>query len=189
MSGRAPRQRGDEAAAGVEWIALADIMRAHGVAGELRLRVYNSDSEVLLEAERVLVRDHEGNARVMAIEGMRGADRGHLLAKLEGVDDRDAADLLRGGVICAERAAFAPLDEGEFYVCDLVGARLIGPEGELGTIEELRSYPTTDVLLVRPATGALGPVEIPLVDDFVDRIDVDQKVVVVRSAALQFFEP
>jgi 16S rRNA processing protein RimM len=90
--------------------------------------------------------------------------------------------------VCAERAAFAPLEEGEFYVCDLVGARLVGPEGELGTIEELRSYPTTDVLLVRPNQRAAGPVEIPLLDDFVDRVDVGQKVVVVRSATLQFFE-
>jgi len=188
MSGGAPRQRGEEAARG-EWIALADIMRAHGVAGELRLRVYNADSEVLLTAEKVLVRDRDGRERLIAVEWMRGADAGHLLAKLDGVDDRDAADLLRGGVVSADRAEFAPLDEGEFYACDLVGARLLGPEGDLGTVEELRSYPSTDVLLVRPKSSAQGPVEIPLVDDFVERVDVGQKVVLLRSAALQFFEP
>ncbi|HEY3592686.1 MAG TPA: ribosome maturation factor RimM [Polyangiaceae bacterium] len=177
------------------WVALADIMRPHGVAGELRLRLYNADSDVLVDAKRLMVRDGEGREREMAVEWMRSADRGHLLAKLKGIDTRDDADTLRGGVISARRREFAPLDEGEFYACDLVGARLMGPDGELGIVEELRSYPSTDVLLVRPARidpekpeRRLPQVEIPLVDDYVVSVDIEGKQIIVRGEALQFFE-
>jgi 16S rRNA processing protein RimM len=190
MAGETPRRPGKKAAPGTDWVALADVMRPHGVAGELRLRMYNADSDVLVSADEVLVRDGAGGERVMVVQWMRPADHGHLLAKLEGVDDRDDADAFRTSVVCAKRSAFAPLEEGEFYACDLVGARLVGPEGDLGVVEELRTYPSTDVLLVRPEPASkLGTVEIPLVDDYVDSVDVERKVVLVRSAALQFFQP
>jgi 16S rRNA processing protein RimM len=170
------------------WVALADIMRPHGVRGELRLRLHNAESELLVSAPEVLVQSTAFAPRKMIVESMRPASPGHLLAKLEGIDSRDQADPLRGAVVCLERSEFAPLDEGEFYACDVVGARLVGPEGELGTVEELRSYPTTDVLLVRLEKGPSELVEIPLVDDFVDRVDTERKLVFVRSAALQFLE-
>ena len=54
-------------------------------------------------------------------------------------------------------------------------------------MEALQSYPSADVLLVRSEKDKKR-VEIPLVDDFVDRVDVARKMILVRSAALQFFE-
>jgi 16S rRNA processing protein RimM len=110
----------------------------------------------------------------MELESIRGADAGFLLAKFRGVDDRDAAELLRGAAVCVDRSRFPPLDEGEFYVCDVIGARLVGPSGELGVVEDFISYPSTEVLVVRLEGGAAqGKIELPLVEDFVERVEAD----------------
>jgi 16S rRNA processing protein RimM len=172
----------------VRWIPLAEVARPHGVWGEVRLKIYNSDSELLLEQSEVLVRLPNEKERLMQFESIRGADQGFLLAKFRGVDSRDAADLLRGASICVERHRFPPLEEGEFYVCDVIGARLVGPAGEIGVIQDFVTYPTADVLVVRLGSGtgrAGSTVELPLIDDFVDSVGDE---VVLRSAGVEWIE-
>jgi 16S rRNA processing protein RimM len=168
----------------VRWVALAEVSRPHGVRGELRVKMYNSDSELLPSMPEVLVRKRDGVERTIRLESVRGADEGHFLAKLEGVDDRDAAESFRGAQLCVRRDAFPPTEEGEFYACDVVGARLYGPDGELGIVEDLTSYPTTDVLVARLSGGMRC--EIPLVDDYIGAIDVGARQVRLTSAALDF---
>lgn len=168
----------------VRWVALAEVTRPHGVRGELRVKMYNSDSELLPSLPDVLVRKSDGVERTIRLESVRGADEGHLLAKLEGVNDRDAADTFRGAQLCVRRDAFPPLEDGEFYACDVVGARLYGPDGELGIVEDLQTYPTADVLVGRLSGGTRC--EIPLIDDYIEYIDTAARQVRLKSAALDF---
>src|SRR5689334_12669314 len=170
--------------ADVRWVALAEIARPHGVRGEVRVKMYNSDSELLPSLPEVLVRKLDGVERNVRLESVRGADAGYFLAKLEGVDDRDAAESFRGAQLCVRRDAFPPLEEGEFYACDIVGARLYGPDGELGIVEDLATYPTADVLVGRLSGGTRC--EIPLLDDYIDEIDMEARHVRLTSAALDF---
>ena len=134
------------------WVPLAEVARPHGVWGEVRLKVYNSDSDLLFSQTEVLVQAPDRKDAMMQLESVRGADTGYLLAKFRGVDGRDAADHLRGAAVCVERDRFPELDEGEFYVCDVIGARLVGPRGgssnghPLGEVADFVSYPSADVL-------------------------------------------
>jgi len=165
-------------------VALAEVARPHGVRGEVRVKMYNSDSELLPSLPEVLVRRPDGAEKTIQLQSVRGADAGYLLAKLEGVDDRDSAESFRGAQLCARRDAFPPLEEGEFYACDVVGARLFGPDGELGIVEDLMTYPTADVLVGRLSGGTRC--EIPLVEDYIAEIDVAARHVRLTSAALDF---
>jgi 16S rRNA processing protein RimM len=170
--------------ADIRWVPLAEVARPHGVRGEVRVKMYNSDSELLPSLSEVLVRRRDGAERTIRLQSVRGADAGYLLAKLEGVDDRDAAESFRGAELCVRRDAFPPLEEGEFYACDVVGARLYGPDGELGIVEDLASYPTADVLIGRLSGGTRC--EIPLVEDYIAEIDTAARQVRLTSAALDF---
>jgi 16S rRNA processing protein RimM len=168
------------------WVALAEVARPHGVRGELRLKVYNLESDALLEQDAVLVRPRDSKApkeREMAVEHARRATEAVLL-KLKGVDDRDAADALRGALVCVRRDRFAPLEEDEFYVADIVGARVRVRTGEseapLGVVKELRSYPSVEVLVVAADDGGKDW-EIPLVSPFVEKVDAEARLVVVGS--------
>jgi 16S rRNA processing protein RimM len=167
-------------------VALADVTRAHGVRGEVRLRLYNSDSELLPSQREVLLRVGASTEKMIVVESMRGADAGHLIAKFGGVDDRDQADLLRGAEVCVPREKFPPLEEGEFYVCDVIGARVVGPGGELGQVADLINYPSADTLAVKTIWPEVGTVELPLLDDFIERVDAEHGEIQVKGAAVDF---
>jgi 16S rRNA processing protein RimM len=169
---------------------LADVMRAHGVRGEVRLRPFQRDSDLLLDVGEVLARlpeasrasfsGEERRDRVLRVEGARRANDA-ILMKLEGIDDRDGADELRGAVLCVRRADFPPLEEGEFYACDVVGAKVVLHDGaEVGSVRELKTYPTVEVLVV-DATDGGGPLEVPLVDAFIAGVDVERGMVTLRT--------
>ena len=163
---------------------LAEVMRPHGVRGELRLRPYNRDSDLLLELDDVCVRFPDGKEEEVSVDGARRANDAILL-KLHSVDDRDRADELRGALICALRTDFPPLDPGEFYACDLEGALVVVDEGdgqgrELGRVRALRSYPSTDVLEVDAGDGG-RPWEVPLVDAVVRSVDVEAHLITLGT--------
>lgn len=146
------------------WIPLAEVARPHGVRGELRLRVYNRDSDLLLDCEEVLLRTADGAERPARLEGARWSDQA-LLVLLEGTTSRNDAELLRGAVLSVRRSAFPPLEDGEFYACDVEGATVVLEGGEvLGTVRELVSFPSVEALVVE---GPRGTWEIPLLEGFV----------------------
>ena len=166
------------------WVPLAEVMRPHGVRGEMRLRPFNRDSDVLLDVEEVLVRFPEGDEQEVSVDGARRANDAILL-KLHSVDDRDRADELRGALICVQRGSLPPLEAGEFYACDIEGARVVVRDGEgeprhLGRVKELRGYPSVDVLVVEAADGGL-PWEVPVVDAFVQHVDAAAGVVTLST--------
>ena len=157
------------------WVPLAEVARPHGVRGELRLRLYNRDSDLLLEQDEVLIRFPDGEEQEVSVDGARRADDA-ILMKLHSVDDRNRAEELRSAIVCVRRGAFpAPLP-GEFYACDIEGARVVvdeegAAERELGRVTAMRAYPANDVLEVAASDGG-RPWEVPLVDAVVRSVDV-----------------
>ena len=162
------------------YIAIAEIARPHGVQGELRLKVYNPDSDLLKQKPRVRLRLSDGTTRDVSIVSAREANKA-LLVRLAGVDDRDAGEALRNAEICVQRASFPPLEEGEFYACDVEGARAVmrASGEEIGHVAGLASYPTCDVLLIERAAG--GRLEVPLLDPYVGSVDVERGVVEILT--------
>jgi 16S rRNA processing protein RimM len=161
------------------WVPLAEVARPHGVHGEVRLKVFNQDSDVLLEQDDVLLRLPGGEEHEVSVDRARRADQA-ILMKLYSVDDRDRADEIRGALVCVRRGDFPELDSGEFYACDVFGAAVSHDGKEIGTVRDLRSYPTVDVLVVRAADGGKD-YEVPLVEAIVERVDVEAETVVLKT--------
>jgi 16S rRNA processing protein RimM len=165
-----------------DWVPLAAVGRPHGVRGELRAHPFSEGSTLLLDLDEVRVRftagERIGEEHDVSIDGARGGNDAILL-KLHGVDDRDAADGLKGALLCAKRGDFPALDDGEFYACDIEGSEVVDVEGaHVGRVKELRSYPSVDVLAIDSARGRL---EVPLVDAYVAAVDVEAGRVVLRT--------
>jgi 16S rRNA processing protein RimM len=166
-----------------EWVPLAEVARPHGVQGELRLRVFNSDSALLLTVDEVQLRFPNGEAHEVSVDAARRASDA-ILMKLHSVDDRDRADGLRGAIISVQRKQFPKLEDGEFYACDVIGANVVraeDPSVMLGVVLDYRSYPSVDTFAVRLASGEL---EIPVVETFIAEVDVAGGRVLVRALEL-----
>jgi 16S rRNA processing protein RimM len=165
-------------------VPLAEVARPHGVRGELRLRLYNRESDLLLGLDEVLLQLPDGEAHEVSVDAARRANDA-VLMKLHSVDDRDQADALRGAVVCARRGDFPPVAPGEFYACDIEGARVVVDDGktpprEIGRVRSVRSYPASEVLEVEDATGG-RPWEVPLVEGVVRAVDVEGGVVTLST--------
>lgn len=169
---------------GPELVAIGEVARPHGVRGELKIKLYNPSSELLLEIDRVVLEHTDGDREIAEIATARPMPEGVLL-RIVGCEGRDEADALRGTKLLVPRDAFPPLEEGEFYVTDLEGAVVVDAAGEIGRVETLLSYPSCDVLVVTTPEGRL---EIPLVDAFVARVDAAAKRVEIRDRALLLAE-
>jgi 16S rRNA processing protein RimM len=163
----APRERG--------LVAVAEVARPHGIAGELRLKIYNPGSDLLRKRPPVLLRLPDGTERPAHLTAAREADKA-LLVRIEGVDDRDAAEALRGAEVCVPRASLPPPEEGEFYAWDLEGASVVLAAGEaVGKVVELLTYPTCEVLVVTRTDGSR--LEVPILAAYVNRIDAASGIV------------
>jgi len=144
-------------------------MRAHGLKGELLLKPFNPDSTLLLSMDEVLLKSRTGAISTHKVENAR-MHSGHVLLTLEGVLDRDHGDTLRGNLVCVTRAALPPLEEGEYYLVDLVGLEARDAAGKpIGKVIEVIEYPSANCLAVECEDGVR---EVPNIERYVLEVDV-----------------
>lgn len=167
-----------------ESIELGRISRPHGLRGEIEVRLHWPESTALLEAENVVLSapraaDAEGEQRAYRVRYARATPKGVLLC-LHDVADRDAAEALKGWTVSLPRTVMPPLGPGEYYLCDTLGADVLGPDGApIGKVVDLRLYPSVDALLIERADGS--QTELPLVDPYLREVDVATKTIVLAS--------
>jgi len=129
-------------------IALAAIAGAHGVRGEVRLKLFSEKAESLARHRHLIVGGAE--RRLLSIrEGSNGA-----VAHFEGISDRSAAEAIRGALVEVERSELPPLEEGEYYHADLVGMAAVDGSGNaLGTVVSVENYGAGDLLEIELDDG------------------------------------
>jgi len=127
-------------------IALAAVAGAHGVKGELRLKLFSDSAESLAAHEKLFVGGSE--RRLLSIR-----DSGKTaVARIEGVADRSAAEGLRGSLVEVDRSALPPLEQGEYYYADLIGIPAVDRQGnEVGTVVAVENYGAGDLLEIEAA--------------------------------------
>ena len=159
-----------------ELIELAAVVRAHGLSGELVLKPFNPDSDLLGSLRDIVLRSPAGELRSYEVTSRRGGGDNQLLG-LRGISDRDQAEALRGSVVCVPRASLPELEEGEYYLVDLVGLSVRTPDGDtIGHVEDVLEYPSVEALVV--ITHGIVR-EVPNLDRYVPSIDVQGGFVVV----------
>lgn len=160
-------------------VVIGEILRAHGVRGAMRVRPTGATVEGLRRGEVVTLVPREGAARPATVAAVSA---GPILF-LEGIEDREAADALRGARIeVPESRLPAPEAPDEFYVRDLVDCEVLLDGVPVGTVAEVHSRPANDVLEVR-RDGA-DPLLLPFTHDAVREIDLAARRIVVRADLL-----
>jgi 16S rRNA processing protein RimM len=163
-----------ESEAGLE---VGRVSKAHGIAGELRIVPHWESSDALERVTQIWLTAN-GVRRTFEIERARAVPRAYLV-KLRGVDDRNAAEALHGATVSVARSVLPPLEPGEYYLIDLVGAKVSGPDGEIGEVTGIVSHPTVDVVVLRLADGSSA--EQPLSEPWLQSVDVAQRRIVLSS--------
>ncbi len=158
-------------------IPVGTVVKSHGLAGEVKVRLQLSDIDVLRSLPILTGEFPDGRIQPLELERVRPHGRGVRLA-FKGIRSRSAADDLRGLMLSVERSALLPLADGEYFLGDLVGYAVVTEEGRaLGEVQEVWDLPANEVLRV---TGADREVLIPLVDEVVGHISHSAKRVVIK---------
>jgi 16S rRNA processing protein RimM len=163
-----------------ERICVAQIGAAHGVRGEVRLRSFTEDPMAIAGYGPL---ESEDGARRFEIEHLRPM-KDHFVARLLGIDDRDAAERLTNTRLYVPRDRLPPIDEAEtYYHADLVGLAAVTPDGApLGTVAAILNFGAGDVIEIKRTEGD-EPLLVPFNDAAVPAIDVAGGRIVVRPLA------
>ena len=157
-------------------ILVGRIHGAFGVRGEVKLESLTEPQGNLLRYQPWILRDAAGRER--EISGAKGRPGGRgLIGTLPGIEDRDAADALRGAELYVVRGALPPPKDGEFYWIDLEGLRVSNLEGvDFGTVAHVFSNGANDVLVTRGDRERMIPWVRP---DYVRELDFESGRIVV----------
>jgi len=160
-------------------ICVARIGAPHGVRGEVKFWSFTADP--LAVAHYGALETEDGAAR-FEIEALRAA-KDHLVARLKGVSDRDAAARLTNTDLYVRRAQLpAPEAEDEYYHADLIGLAAVDGDGNaLGRVTAVHNFGAGDLIEIAPVQGG-ATVLLPFTDAVVPAVDIAGQRVVIDAA-------
>ena len=173
----------------MEYLRIGIVLRPQGIRGELKVQPLTDNPGRFRRLEQVYIEGKKGGYEKRALLSAAVRDDAVYL-QIEGVEDRTAAELLRGRYLCVDREHAVKLPEGRYFVCDLIGCAVEDSDGTpLGELCDVFETGANDVYAVRqkdqktflvPALKKL----LALVDVANKRIVFDKKVleeVIVRD--------
>lgn len=129
-------------------VTLAAIAGAHGVRGEVRLKLFGESADALRAFS-----SFEAGDRRLTLKSVRPANQGAVATFAE-VNDRSAAEALRGTLLTVPRSALPPLGEGEYYHHDLIGLPCVADDGSaVGQVVAVENFGAGDILEIERPDG------------------------------------
>ncbi|WP_370191662.1 ribosome maturation factor RimM [Qipengyuania sp.] len=132
-------------------VTLAAVTGAHGVTGEVRLKLFGEGVDTLKPQTRFTA--GESGAR-LTLTKIRSDNKGGAIARFAEVTDRTAAEQLRGTALSVSREALPALEEGEFYFSDLIDLAVVTDTGDaVGRVCAVENYGATDIVEIEKPDG------------------------------------
>jgi 16S rRNA processing protein RimM len=172
-------------------ICVGQILGAHGVRGLVKLASFTEDPEAITQYGELT---DEAGDRVFSV-ALVGANKGHWIARIDNVDDRDIAQALSGTRLFVDRAKLPPPDDDEFYHADLIGLRAELPDGTaLGTVAAIHNFGAGDIIEIALPSGKrpLLPFDretVPEIDPVAGRVVIDPPPGLLDEAQIQGAKP
>ncbi len=153
------------------------ISSTHGLRGEVNVYPTTDEPDRFSRTDKVLVAAPSGE-RELAIERV-AYFKGRPIVKFAGIDTIEDAQKIRGAVISVRREDAIPLAEGEYFIGDLIGCRVLLPDGEeYGMLKDVLRTGANDVYMVEKTDGTTG--YIPAVREFVLSVEPEKQEIRVR---------
>jgi 16S rRNA processing protein RimM len=160
-----------------QMILMGAIAGVHGVRGEVKVKSFTSDPLAITAYGPLF--DESGRKFDLKLSQKAAKDT-VVVARIEGVSDRNAAEALKGKRLYAPREALPAIeDANEFYASDLIGLSVEDRHGKtLGKVVDLQDYGAGAIIAV--SGGPNGDFELPFADRFVPVVDLAQAKVIVE---------
>ncbi|MBR5536015.1 MAG: 16S rRNA processing protein RimM [Clostridia bacterium] len=153
-------------------IEVMKITNTHGVKGEMKAMHY-ADSPAFFKKVKTLYDKKENEYKIMSVREGKGC----LLVTVEGIDDMNGAEGMKGVSLFAKREDFPPLPKGEYYLVDLIGLMAETVDGEeIGEVSDIIEKTAQNLLVIKKGDKEIL---IPKCDAFVSEVDLDERKIYI----------
>lgn len=155
-------------------LTIGEVLKPQGIRGELKIKTF-TDYPENVKAFKTLYID----GTPYKILSFRVGNDGAAYVGLRGIPDRNAAELFRGKIIEGEREDAPPLEDGQYYIVDIIGLSCETEEGEvLGVVKDVTNL-ASDVYTIEKAGKSIL---FPAVKGVIKKVDLDNKKLIVDKA-------
>ncbi|HEX3019953.1 MAG TPA: ribosome maturation factor RimM [Chitinispirillaceae bacterium] len=166
-----------------ELIAIGKILRAVGLDGLCAVESFGSSFDIMKLPMEVEIGLNEQTTQVSIIEEIQKRPKGPV-CRFKGINDLQSAEKLRDYFIFISTERLPALDQQKFYHFELKGMAVYSDDNrQIGVVEEVYNFPTTDSLEVRRRDGEL--ILVPMNDESIVSIDKKKRLIIVRLGFLE----
>ncbi|WP_455222843.1 ribosome maturation factor RimM [Kaarinaea lacus] len=161
-----------------QFVVVGKISSAFGVKGWLKINSFTEPVTNILQFKPWYLQTRQTHQPWKSVKVIEGRAHGkQVVVQLEGVNDRNQAELMRGLDIAVKRDQLPETHDNEFYWVDLEGLKVVNQEGiELGVVESLMETGANDVLVVRGEKERLIPY---VMNEYILEVDLDAGTIIV----------
>lgn len=161
-----------------ETVVIGKITTTHGLKGTVKVLPMTEDKSRFYDLHQVMAELPNGRQKVLTIGQINPFKEGFLIDFKE-IGDVNAAQNLRGAFLQIPRSQALELEDGEYYIFEIIGAKVVSPEGEeIGTLKNVIETGANDVYEIETSEG--GEILVPVIPDCVLAVDTENKVVTVQ---------
>lgn len=158
-----------------DYINIGKILRSHGIKGELSIYPLTDDIKRFDILTKVTVTPD--NKEYM-VESVR-YNKDLVIIKLKGINSRNESDLMRGKYLSVLRKDAAILPDNSFFIFDIIGCRVITPNGEeMGIVKEVLTLHSNDVYVILNENG--NEIYLPALKSLVHDVDIRNKIIIAE---------
>lgn len=164
-------------------VCIGAVGGVRGLKGEIRVKSFTADANDIAAYGPVSIEGKEGEFQIR----VTGQVKGMVIARIDGIDDRDGAEALKGKQLYVPKSALPEAEDGEFYYADLMGMKAESTEGKpLGIVKAIHNFGAGDIIEIARETN--GPAEdgdakddlmVPFTKAMVPQVDMQQGRIVI----------
>lgn len=157
-------------------LEIGKIVNTHGLKGEIKVIPWTNTPEVFEDIEYIYVKGRE--EAKFDISNIK-YQKNNIILRLKGINDISEAEKLKNSIITADREQLGELEEGEYYITDLIDCTVEAEDGSVyGLVKDVINTGSSDIYVVK--RDEMKDLLIPVIDDVVLNIDIEAKRITVR---------
>ena len=156
-------------------IVIGKVIKPQGIKGEIKVDILPQDKALASKLKEIYL-----DNKCYKVVSVKNLVNG-MFFKLEGVDDRNQAELLRGMQVAFERDKMPKLEQGRYLVSDIIGMEVIVCDSVVGTVADILQYGAADVYVVKGDKNFM----FPCLKTVLAKVDVENKKLYLNKEILE----
>ena len=160
-----------------KYLEIGQIVNTFGIKGMVKVKPFTDNIERFSNLEKIYIKNKSGQTEYKIQEVKY--HKNMVLIKFEGIENPEQADLLRNAYLEVDREHAVPLEEGTYYIVDLIGLEVYTEEGKLlGKVDDIYNTGANDIYVIKDELGK--QVLLPGIKDVIKNVDLEGGKIIVH---------